>query len=127
MKLFVGKKFKIITKNAILYAEIIDIQNKYAIVLINNKKFKMDKDYIIKMLSEYEQEKTSKTSMKCKNCMEYKNGNCFGKSQICDEFRYAPIISDEEINRWNKKETKTKINRNIIREYDDEYIRFRYY
>ena len=36
----------------------------------------------------------------CKNCMEMKNGNCFGQDEICEDFRFAPTISAKERANW---------------------------
>lgn len=123
MRLLIGKKFKIITKDTISHAQIIDIQDKFAIVLINGKKFKMDKEKLINKFAEYELEKNSKSINQCENCMEYKNGNCGGKPQICDEYRHSPEISEDEINRWpkNGSVSRSKSDKFIIREYDDIY------
>ena len=124
MELFIGKKFKIISKGIVSNVEILDIENKYAIVLIDGVKFKMDKEKLINKFSEYE--KSPKYRNKCENCMEYKNGNCFGKSQICDDFKISPIISNEEINRWpkNGSVTRSKSDKFIIREYDNMYNKY---
>lgn len=126
MRLFIGKKFKIITKDSISNAEIIDIQDKFAIVLINGKSFKMDKEKLNNKFSEYELEKNSKSKKQCENCMDYKNGNCFGKSQICDDYRHSPEISNEEKNRWpkNGSVSQSRSNKSLIREYDDMYNKY---
>ena len=123
MALFVGKKFKIITKDSISIAEIIDIQDTFAIVLINGKKFKMNKKTLLDKFSDYELEKNYKSTKQCTNCMEYKNGNCFGSSKICDDFRYSPKISNEELERWPKdgQISRAKSNKYIIRENDNMY------
>ena len=126
MKLFIGKKFKIISKGTVSHAEIIDIEDKFVIVLIDGKRFKMDKEKLINKFSDYELEKKSKSKNKCENCMEYKNGNCFGTSQICDDFRPVPEISKEEMNNWpqNGSVSRTKSNKFLIREYDDMYNKY---
>jgi hypothetical protein len=123
MSLFIGKKFKIISKGTVSHAEILDIEDKFAIVLIDGKKFKMDKEKLISKFSDYELRKKSESKNHCKNCMEYKNGNCFGQSQICDDFRLAPEISKEEINNWpkNGSVSKSKSNKFLIREYNNIY------
>ncbi len=36
----------------------------------------------------------------CKNCMDMRRGECFGRPQICEFFRYAPTITDKEKERW---------------------------
>ena len=38
----------------------------------------------------------------CINCMLYKNETCFGKKEICEDFRPSPKLSTEEIERWPK-------------------------
>lgn len=41
----------------------------------------------------------------CNNCMEMKNGTCFGSSSsssVCDDYRYSPEISKDELDRWPK-------------------------
>lgn len=126
MSLFIGKKFKILSNNKLLNVEIIDIEDKFAIVLIEGKKFKMDKEKLINKFSDYQIEKNSKSKNQCKNCMEYKNGNCFGKKQICDDFRLSPEISKEEMNNWPKDGTVSKLKSNtfFIREYDDMYNKY---
>ncbi len=38
----------------------------------------------------------------CINCMLYKNETCFGKKEICEDFKPSPKLSTEEIERWPK-------------------------
>lgn len=123
MRLLIGKKFKIITKDTTSNAEIIDIQDKFVIVLINGERFKMDKQKLINNFSEYELEKNSTSKKQCENCMYYKNGDCGGNSQICDEYRHSPEISKEEVDRWPKygSVSRSKSDKFIIREYDGMY------
>ena len=125
MKLFIGKKFKIISNGLVSNAEIINIQDKYAIVLIDGKKFKMDKEKLINKFSAYEKEKEKKSKLQenCENCMEYKKGNCFGESQTCEDYRPSPEISKEELDRWPKygSVSRAKSNNFIIRENNDIY------
>lgn len=42
------------------------------------------------------------TPQSCKNCMEMKNGNCFGRNVICEDFRFSPTISKKEMANWPK-------------------------
>lgn len=123
MSLFIGKKFKIILKSAVSNAEIVNIEDTFVIVLIDGKRFKVDKEKLINKLSNYELEKNSKSKSQCKNCIEYKNDNCFGKSQICDDFRLVPEISKEEMNSWpkNGSVSRSKSDKFFNREYDDMY------
>ena len=102
MILFIGKKFKIISKGTVSNAEILDIEDKFAIVLIDGKRFKMDKEKLIKKFSDYELENNSKSKSQCNNCMEYKNGNCFGFKSICSNYRPSPEISRDEMAMWPK-------------------------
>ena len=126
MGLFIGKKFKITSNGKTSNAIIIDIQDKFVIVLIEGIKFKMDKKRLIDKFSDNEIEKNSKNINKCENCMEYKKGNCFGESQICEDFRLAPIISKEELDRWpkNGSVSRSKSDKYIIREHDDIYNKY---
>ena len=41
-------------------------------------------------------------SLTCKNCLEYKKSECFGKPQICEDFRYSPDMDDEKRKNWPK-------------------------
>ena len=126
MGLFIGKKFKIISNGKVSVAEILGIEEKFAIVLIDGKRFKMDKEKLIKKFSDYEIEKNKKAKNQCKNCMEYKNGNCFGELQICDDFRIVPEISKEERDNWPKygSVSRSKSDKFLIREYDDMYNKY---
>ncbi len=127
MELFIGKKFKIISKGKYLYAEIIAIEKDCVVVLINSKKITLDKKTLINKFADYyKREKISKAQKRCENCMEYKNGNCFGSSVICDDFRYTPEISKEEKDRWPKdgSVSRSKSNTFFIREYDDMYNKY---
>ena len=36
----------------------------------------------------------------CKDCMEFKNENCYGDKNICQDYRPSPSISKEEMERW---------------------------
>lgn len=36
----------------------------------------------------------------CKDCMDYRNGNCFGAQNICEDFRFSPTFSAEETKNW---------------------------
>lgn len=36
----------------------------------------------------------------CKDCMDYRNGNCFGADKICEDFRFAPTFSRKETENW---------------------------
>ena len=38
----------------------------------------------------------------CKNCMLLKKGDCFGKDNICEDYRYAPDMDDEKRKNWPK-------------------------
>ena len=38
----------------------------------------------------------------CKNCLEYKKSECFGKPQPCDDFRYSPDMDEEKRKNWPK-------------------------
>lgn len=123
MELYVGKKLIISIQGSKKIAEIINIKDSLVVVLIEGKKYTLKKDTIFKM---YEKTKFDKESKKCVNCMDYINGECIGLKNICSEFRYAPKISKEEMDRWPKKAARTKADKYINREYDDEYISFRY-
>ena len=126
MGLFIGKNFKIISNGVVSHAVIIDIEDKYAIVLIDGQKFKMDKEKLIKKFSDYEEEKEYKASRRCENCMDYKSGNCSGSSKICNEYRPSPEITSEEKSRWpkNGSVSRSKSDKFFIREYDDMYNKY---
>lgn len=38
----------------------------------------------------------------CKNCIEMKQGKCIGKQNICEDYRYAPPMTEEKKNQWPK-------------------------
>ena len=126
MILYIGKKFKIISKGISSNVEIIDIKDKFIIALINGAKFRMNKQELLDKFSDYEIEKNEKNMKKCKNCIEYKNGNCIGESKICEDFRLAPIISKSEIENWpkNGSVSKSKSDNFFIREYDEMYNKY---
>ena len=123
MSVFIGKKFKIISNGTVLHAEILDIKDEFAIVLIDGKIFKMYKQKLIKKFSDYEIEKNTKSKSRCENCMEYKNGTCGGMFHICDDFRLAPDISKDEMERWPKygSVSRLKSDKYINREDDNIY------
>ena len=123
MSLYIGKKFKIISKGISSNVEVIDIKNKFVIALIDGKKFRINKQKLLDIFSDYEIEKNIK---KCKNCIEYKNGNCFGEAKICEDFRLAPKISKSEMERWpkNGSVSRSKSDKSFIREYDDMYNKY---
>ena len=126
MELFIGKKFKIISDGKTSRAEIIDIKNTYAVVLIDGIKFKMDKAKLLKKFSDYEGEKKFKANRKCENCMEYKSERCSGASEICDDYRPSPEISEEEKSRWPKEGSvsRSRSDKFFIREYDEMYNKY---
>ncbi len=39
----------------------------------------------------------------CKDCMDYRNGNCFTANKICEDFRYAPTFTRKETENWPKE------------------------
>lgn len=39
----------------------------------------------------------------CKNCRWKRSGECFGKSKICKDYKYAPSISEEQARSWPKE------------------------
>lgn len=59
-----------------------------------NGKSKKEKTILFKKNEKVDKGRT------CDNCMEQKKGNCFGKLKICDEFRYSPMITQEEKGNW---------------------------
>ena len=132
MSLSIGKKFKIISNGQVVNIEIIGLDGKFAIILLNGKKFRVHKEKIINVFSDYEIEKNDKHQSKCnfqnkcKYCMEYRNGNCFGESKICNDFRPSPEISKEEVNNWPKygSVSRSKSDKFFIREYDDMYNKY---
>lgn len=36
----------------------------------------------------------------CKDCMDFRNGNCFGGGNICEDFRFAYTFSRRETENW---------------------------
>ncbi len=36
----------------------------------------------------------------CKNCMVMKRGECFGKKNICEDYRYSPRVTEEIKRTW---------------------------
>ena len=123
MSLFIGKKFKIITNGKTLHAEIKHIGDKYVIVSIDDKRFKMDKKKLMQKFSDYEIEKNMEAKRNCENCMDYRNGTCGGMFHVCDDFRIAPDISKDEMDRWPKygSVSRSKSDKYINREYDNLY------
>ena len=45
------------------------------------------------------------TDITCKKCMLYRNETCFGGKEICEDFRHAVDISEDEIAMWPKEMT----------------------
>jgi hypothetical protein len=37
---------------------------------------------------------------KCRDCMVYRRGDCFGKMHLCDDFIASPNISRQEMDNW---------------------------
>ena len=56
------------------------------------------KETTAEAITAVEQEKIDQNT--CKNCMELKNGNCFGQTRICEDFRFSPTISAKERANW---------------------------
>lgn len=127
MNIFIGKSFKFISNGKVFQAEIIDIKEKTIIVLLDGKnRITLDKQKFINKFSDYEVEKNLKEKSICENCMEYKKGNCCGQSEICDDFRYSPEISQEERNNWpkNGSVSRSRSDKAFIREYDEMYNKY---
>ncbi|MBD5086303.1 MAG: hypothetical protein HDT32_02960 [Clostridiales bacterium] len=38
----------------------------------------------------------------CLDCIENRNGNCFGENKTCIDFKYAPTVSQETMDNWPK-------------------------
>ena len=38
----------------------------------------------------------------CKTCLEMKRGDCFGKEEACDEYKYSPPMTEEKRQQWPK-------------------------
>lgn len=36
----------------------------------------------------------------CRDCMDFRNSNCFGNDKICEDFRYAYTFSKKETENW---------------------------
>lgn len=47
----------------------------------------------------------------CKDCMDYRNGNCFGADKICEDFRFAPTFSRKETENWPEVGDATYVRR----------------
>lgn len=45
----------------------------------------------------------------CKNCMEMKRGECIGRKNICEFYRYSPSISEKAKQNWPKYGDATAI------------------
>lgn len=110
MNLYVGQKIRSITNDLV---EIVDIQGQKVKLLYKGKIYVLNKYLISKISKELfivdntiENKKNinenSERCKSCKNCMEMKNGNCFGSSSICSDYRHSPEISKDEIDRWPK-------------------------
>ena len=39
----------------------------------------------------------------CDNCRLKRNGECFGKNNICQDYKYAPAITEEQARAWPKE------------------------
>lgn len=39
----------------------------------------------------------------CTNCRWKRSGDCFGKSKICQDYKYAPSVTDEQARAWPKE------------------------
>ena len=39
----------------------------------------------------------------CNNCRLKRNGECFGKNKICQDYKYAPVITEEQARAWPKE------------------------
>ena len=47
----------------------------------------------------------------CKDCMDYRNGNCFGANAICEDFRFAYTYSAKEVENWPTEGAATYFRR----------------
>ena len=36
----------------------------------------------------------------CKSCMMFRNGECLGRSEVCEDFQYTPTYDDDERKNW---------------------------
>lgn len=110
MKLYVGQKLLTIYGDI---AEIVGIYDQTVKLLYKNQVITVKK-YLISRIAKSStiKENTRKHSINteknapkviesCGNCMERKNGNCFGFGH-CDSYRPSPEISQEEYDRWPK-------------------------
>ena len=39
----------------------------------------------------------------CNNCRLKRNGECFGKNKICQDYKYTPVITEEQARAWPKE------------------------
>lgn len=111
ISLFEGQELLTLTKETVIIKK---IENEFIYLEYKKKIYKRRKSIIGKKLfiinKQYSQNTASQKplndsdipSYTCKNCMEMRKGECFGKSEICEFFRYAPTISKDEINNWPK-------------------------
>ena len=47
----------------------------------------------------------------CRDCMDYRNGNCFGADKVCEDFRFAPTFSSKETENWPTEGTASYLRR----------------
>jgi hypothetical protein len=54
-----------------------------------------------KQRGEYiEEPSTKERKYTCRDCMDSRNGNCFGGGEICEDFRFAYTYSQKEVENW---------------------------
>ena len=121
MNLYVGLKLRTINNDV---AEIIEVNEQNIKLLYQGKKITISKKQLYKCniklfvvdkprenthkveknnLHDTIEDESKKFVESCKNCMEFKNGNCIGYGTICCDYRPSPEISKEEIARWPKE------------------------
>ena len=101
-KLYINHTLKTLTDE---YVKILEIDDDSIVVEYKGKEYTRKKSiignklFIIKedlKVEEYEVKRS------CDSCFYLKNESCFGRSNICEDYKHVVSISKEEAARWPK-------------------------
>ena len=75
---------------------------------MNNQKWRVDME--------------SNKTKRCNNCMILKKGDCFGKVEVCSDYKPIPIVYKKEKEKWPKygDATMFRLGRHINHRYGNK-------
>ncbi|HZK33486.1 MAG TPA: hypothetical protein VFC60_03200 [Tissierellaceae bacterium] len=100
-KLYINQKLKT-AKGEIV--EIVDIKDDKITVLFNGKKHSRHRSIIgYKLFVINEDQDTNEIlNRTCDDCFILKKGDCFGRKEICEDFKYVASVSKGYYESWPK-------------------------